>query len=382
MQELIYTKEKIEKLLEKHGYKVIGEIKDIETKIDCIDRDGYKYQITVENMLSGHNPSKIRNNNNFTMENILLFQKKNNTQMRFSEDNIYKNNYEKMKVVCTKCGKEDEKSWVEVQQKDTCSYCCKNPTKVSFETSIAGKRPDLVKFFKDPKDAEAITVMSDKKLKLKCPDCGFEKEMSAGKLTERRFACTKCGDGISIPEKFIGEVLDQLNTNAKREKTFNWSKKFRYDFYLEKENIIIETHGAQHYDEKYSFTKITLSEQQKIDEEKKELALVNGIKEYIEINCSNTDFKKLEKETKKKLGELFELKKINWNKAKQATQNNIMKKICEHWETNKGAQTIEEMAKELDVSRSLMFKYRKLGNELGLCDYIPREIRAKKKNNT
>ena len=56
-----------------------------------------------------------------------------------------------------------------------------------------------------------------------------------------------------------------------------------------------------------------------------------------------------------------------------------MKKICEHWETNKGVQTIEEMAKELDVSRSLMFKYRKLGNELGLCDYIPREIRAKRK---
>ena len=322
MTEILYTKEKIEKLLEKHGYKVIGEIKDIETKIDCIDRDGYKYQITVENMLSGHNPSKIRNNNNFTMKNILLFQKKNNTQMRFSEDNIYKNNYEKMKVVCTKCGKEDEKSWAEVQQKDTCSYCCKNPTKVSFETSIAGKRPDLIKFFKNPKDAEKVTIMSDKKLKLKCPDCGFEKEMSAGKLTERRFACTKCGDGISIPEKFIGEVLDQLNTNAKREKTFNWSKKFRYDFYLEKENIIIETHGSQHYDEKYSFTKITLSEQQKIDKEKKELALANGIDRYIELNCSNTDFKKLKEETVKGFEEAFDLSKIDWEKAKLATHNN------------------------------------------------------------
>ena len=382
MRELTYTKEKIEKLLEKHGYKVIGEIKDVRTKIDCVDKEGYKFQISIPNLLKDFAPSKFHRCNSFTLENILLYQERNNMQMKFSKDNIYTNNEKKMKVVCTKCGKKDEKSWVEVQQKDTCSYCCKNPTKVSFETSIAGKRPDLVKFFKDPKDAETVTVMSDKKLKLKCPDCGFEKEMSAGKLTERRFACTKCGDGISIPEKFIGEVLDQLNTNTKREKTFDWSKKFRYDFYLEKENIIVETHGGQHYEEKHSFTKTTLSEQQKIDKEKKELAIANGIDQYIELNCSNTDFKKLEKETKKKLGELFELKKINWNKAKQATQNNIMKKICEHWETNKGAQTIEEMAKELDVSRSLMFKYRKLGNELGLCDYIPREIRAKKKNNT
>ena len=376
MQELIYTKEKIEQILKEYGYTAIGEIKNIKTKIDCVDEEGYKYQIAVTSMLSGYSPSKFHRYNNFTLENILFYQERNNMQMKFSKDNIYTNNEKKMKVVCTKCGKEDEKSWAEVQQKDTCSYCCKNPTKVSFETSIAGKRPDLVKFFKDPKDAEAITVMSDKKLKLKCPDCGFEKEMSAGKLTERRFACTKCGDGISIPEKFIGEVLDQLNTNAKREKTFNWSKKFRYDFYLEKENIIIETHGGQHYDEKYSFTKITLSEQQKIDKEKKELALANGIDRYIELNCSNTDFKKLKEETVKGFEKTFDLSKIDWEKAKLATQNNIMKKICEHWELNKGKQTIEKMAKELGVSRSLMFKYRKLGNELGLCKYTPQECRA------
>ena len=43
MQELIYTKEKIEKLLEKHGYKVIGEIKDVRTKIECVDKEGYKF---------------------------------------------------------------------------------------------------------------------------------------------------------------------------------------------------------------------------------------------------------------------------------------------------------------------------------------------------
>ena len=284
-----------------------------------------------------------------------------------------------MKVICTKCGKEDLKSWVEVQQRDTCSYCCKNPTKVSFETSIAGKRPDLVKFFKNPKDAEGITVMSDKKVKLKCPDCGHEKEMAAGKLTERRFACTKCGDGISIPEKFTGNVLEQLNLDFKREKTFEWSKKYRYDFYLEKENIIIETHGEQHYENKYSFIKISLKEQQAIDKEKKELALKNGIKRYIEINCANTTLEILKKELKKSLGNFLDLKKIDWRKAKLATQNNIMKKICNHWEQNKGEQTIEKMIKELNISRGTFFKYRKIGVEIGLCDYVPGKIKVLKK---
>ena len=379
MAETQYTKEKIEEILKEHNFGIIGTIENAKTKIDCMDNEGYKYQIRLSNLLKGFKPSKFGNGNEFTMENILLFQEKNKTQIKFLKENKYINNSTKMKVVCTKCGKEDLKSWVEVQQIDTCSYCCKNPTKVSFETSIAGKRPDLVKFFKNPKDAEGITVMSDKKVKLKCPDCGHEKEMTAGKLTERRFACTKCGDGISIPEKFTGNVLEQLNLDFKREKTFEWSKKYRYDFYLEKENVIVETHGGQHYENKHSFIKISLKERQAIDKEKKELALKNGIKRYIEINCANTTLEILKKELKKSLGNFFDLKKIDWQKAKLATQNSIMKKTCKHWEKNKGKQTIKEMAKELNISESAFFKYRKIGAEIGLCEYIPGEIKVSKK---
>ena len=379
MPKMQYTKEKIEEILKEHNFEIIGTIENARTKIDCVDSEGYKYQIQLSNLLKGYKPTKFGNANEFTMENILLFQEKNKTQIKFLKENKFTKVREKMKVICTKCGKKDLKSWAEVQNRDTCSYCCKNPTKVSFETSIAGKRPDLIKFFVNPKDAENITVMSDKKLKLKCPNCGFEKEMTEGKLTERRFACAKCGDGISIPEKFVGEVIDQLVETAKREKTFKWSKRFRYDFYLEKENMIIETHGGQHYESKYSFIKITLTEQQEIDREKKELAFKNGIKTYIEINCSDTDFEVLKKEVKKELDIYFDLEKIDWEKARLETQNNIMRKICEYWNLNKGKQKMNDMAKELSVSKGTLFKYLKIGAELGLCEYIQGEIKVLKK---
>lgn len=368
MAETKYTKEKIEEILKEHNFGIIGTIENAKTKIDCMDNEGYKYQIRLSSLLKGFKPSKFGNGNEFTMENILLFQEKNKTQIKFLKENKYINNSTKMKVVCTKCGKEDFKNWVEIQQKDTCSYCCKNPTKVSFETSIAGKRPELVKFFKNPKDAEGITVMSDKKVKLKCPDCGHEKEMTAGKLTERRFACTKCGDGISIPEKFTGNVLEQLNLDFKREKTFEWSKKYRYDFYLEKEKMIIETHGLQHYKEKNGFFKKTLQEQQKIDKEKKELALKNGIKKYVEINCSTITIESIKKETIKELGQHLDLSKVDWKKAMTNTRNSIMVKICNYYKENKGMK-IKEMIENLPYSKSSVLKYLKIGAELGLCDY-------------
>ena len=76
MPEVIYTKEKIEQILKEYGYTAIGEIKNIRTKIDCIDEEGYKFQIMVVNVLLGYSPSRFHRYNDFTLENILLYQEK------------------------------------------------------------------------------------------------------------------------------------------------------------------------------------------------------------------------------------------------------------------------------------------------------------------
>ena len=63
-------------------------------------------------------------------------------------------------------------------------------------------------------------------------------------------------------------------------------KRYLYDFYIKSSNIIIETHGSQHYEE-HGFSKlsgITLDQQQKRDKEKEDFAKQQGIN-YIIIDC-------------------------------------------------------------------------------------------------
>ena len=40
---------------------------------------------------------------------------------------------------------------------------------------------------------------------------------------------------------------------------------------------------------------------------------------------------------------------------------------------------MNDMAKELNVSKGTLFKYLKIGAELGLCDYVPGKIKVLKK---
>ena len=84
--------------------------------------------------------------------------------------------------------------------------------------------------------------------------------------------------------------LEQEKIFFIKEKIFNWSEQKRYDFYLPKQNLIIEYHGVQHYKEVKEFF-LPLKEQQKIDSWKEAQAKENGIN-YLVI--SYLDFENIE----------------------------------------------------------------------------------------
>lgn len=81
------------------------------------------------------------------------------------------------------------------------------------------------------------------------------------------------------------KYLDEKNVRYETQKTFDGCKnvhKLRFDFYLPDYNVIIETHGEQHYKDCSEIFGLTLEKQQERDLYKKNFCASNGIK-YIEI---------------------------------------------------------------------------------------------------
>ena len=90
---------------------------------------------------------------------------------------------------------------------------------------------------------------------------------------------------MSSLELHILKILKQGGISFEREKTFSdlRKNKYRFDFYLPKQNILIEINGSQHY-ENISFfykNKTEFKKAQERDRRKISYALANEIPLYI-----------------------------------------------------------------------------------------------------
>ena len=199
--------------------------------------------------------------------------------------------------------------------KSKCSVCSGRKVKIGVN-DIGTTHPELTEFFANKSDLLKFTYGTTKKILFKCPDCGFEKYLTPSKLIERGFPCTRCGDGISYPEKFVFNLLEQLKLNFEVQKKFKWSLNKRYDFYLRTHNCIIETHGLEHYTSVFKNHKSKgryLSNIKYYDEKKCELAINNKISNYIVLNCSYSDYEWIKSSIlASNIKEMFDLQNVNW----------------------------------------------------------------------
>lgn len=256
---------------------------------------------------------------------------------------------------------------------------------------IATLAPERVKFFKNPEDAKRFSPSSHNEVEVKCPLCGREKNTFVQLIDDGGFGCI-CGDGFSYPEKFMYSLLEQVKVDfiyQLTKTTFEWCGNKRYDFYLIDKNIIIETHGPQHYDDFgfYDNKRRTFEEEQENDRIKKELAFQNGFDEsnYIVLDCrkSETDFiKNSIKDTN--LLEILGVKEddITWQECHKFAASNFIKKICDFWESYKKEpkQLIETkmVAERFHISKTCALDSLKKGRELGWCVFLTRHEQSQK----
>lgn len=172
--------------------------------------------------------------------------------------------------------------WIEenhlLSREQGCS-CCSNQIVVEGINDIPTTAPWMIKYFQGGYDeAKKYHSQSNQKVNFKCPDCGKikNKTLPICELYKRNsISCSYCGDGLSYPEKFMFNILKQLNVDFETEKKFKWCKyKFknkmrqgRYDFYIPSMNLIIEMDGGWHYKDN-SKSGQTKEESEFIDNEK------------------------------------------------------------------------------------------------------------------
>lgn len=255
----------------------------------------------------------------------------------------------------------------------TCNQC----------NSINITHPHLIKYFINKEDTLKYLANSHKIILMKCPDCGHEKPMRIQNFIRDGFSCPKCGDNLPYSEKFFFNFLEQLfdkeNFQTQLNKTtFKWCKNYKYDFYIYKINCIIETMGFQHYEEIDGW-KLLLEEIQENDFNKEWLARENNIKNYIILNCKESELKWIKNSVmKSKLPKLLNFKEedIDWLKCHEYACRSLVKVVCNLW--NGGIKNTTDIANKLKISKPTVRIYLKQGVKIGWCNYDPKEAMSHK----
>lgn len=295
---------------------------------------------------------------------------------------VYTSQQKWYKYHCNRCSYSD--GWIEesnlLQCKQGCP-CCSTPVKkvvLGINSIYDTDRYLISDYGLDEEFSKTHTIGTGKKGKIICKDCGSIKFLTPRTIKYYRSIGCSCGDGFSYPEKFMFNILKQINidfTTQLSKSTFKWCNKYKYDFYIPSINTIIETHGEQHYSKHRGCFKRTLEQEIENDKYKKQLALNNGICKYITIDCreSNTEFIK-QSIMNCELNELFDLSNIDWLKAEEhAINSNLIKEVCNYWNNKKEWESTTDLAREFGLAKNTIIKYLKQGNKQEWCKYNPKK---------
>ena len=354
-------KEKLSKK-EKGSYELISEYKNKNTKVLIRHKCGYSWKVEPSVILGNRGCPKCNGGIKSTHEEFI--QKiQNRFKNSYSILGTYVNNHTKIKVRhnCKKCKyNEWEIKPSSLLNGAGCPVCANQKAVLGINTIWDTDRW-MINLGISEEDAKRYTRCSGQKIIVKCPDCGREKKKRIANIYNERSISCSCGDGKSYPEKFVYNLLEQLGVNFEIEYSPSWIDNKRYDFHIKDNDCIVETHGGQHYD--ISFKNIggrTLEEEQQNDKYKKETALKNGIKHYIELDCRESNLEWIKNSIlNSELNDLFDLSNVNWTSCAEFANKNIVKEVCDYWNNKKKNETTKDLARMFKLDRHTIIRYLK-----------------------
>jgi len=277
---------------------------------------------------------------------------------------------------CLVCGNIDSINEYNLKRGTGCSVCSGKKVLRGYN-DLWTTHPHIAEMLKNKEKGFFLNSGSNKTEIFICPNCSYEKSIHIYSIVKQGFGCNVCSDGISYPEKFIISLLKQLNINSilqLSKNNFDWCNDYKYDFYINDKNYIIETHGGQHYEENTGIWN-SLSDIQNNDEQKEILAKLNGINNYTVLDCRKSEMEWIINSIMQSdLPNLLNFKKedINWLKCHEYACSSLVKVACDYW--NNGIKSTKEIAELIGLHYSSIIKYLKQGNTLGWCNYNAKQI--------
>ena len=194
---------------------------------------------------------------------------------------------------CTICGYECIKR-SDIIDSTNCG-CCSMRVFVPEINSIYNHKEYqwMLQYFYDINDSKINMPNSQKVVKMRCPFCGQVQNKKIINIKKEGFTCDFCScKYISKPERLMSYVLSKNNIDYIKQYNIK-GEKYRYDFYLPLYDIIIETHGGQHYGKANFHGKVSNCEDVHENDISKwmyaELKMGKKLK-YVIVDCRYSDF--------------------------------------------------------------------------------------------
>lgn len=258
-----------------------------------------------------------------------------------------------------------------------CPYCLGRKVLVGFN-DLWTTCPQFAQHLLNKEDGFKYTHgSSTKKLKWICPICSHIVYKTPNEVTtQQKIACNYCGDGVSYPEKVVMSFLEVIGVNYLYQLTrtydgFEWCGNFRYDIFLPDYNTIIEVNGGFHYGQKFCVSNAKApNEVQKIDKIKRDLAINNGISNYISLDCRQSDFDFIKNNIIQQLSYLLgqQIKYCNWDLVNKGIVLSYVSEVCDYYNKNP-CTSIKDIAKYFHRSPDTIRNYLERGNQLQLCQF-------------
>lgn len=277
-----------------------------------------------------------------------------------------------------KC-KIDEYTWNPIAFSLYKSGCpvCTNRVIVRGINDLWTTHPHIAKLLTNQNEGYEIVAGTHQKKSFTCPNCGKSNTQIVNNVTKRNhISCPSCDDNISTPNKIMYHLLSQINIEFETEKTFDWGlnkdgNKVKYDFFVENKNLIVEMNGLQHYLRPFHEDGRTLEEEQENDLLKRELALSNGIKNYIVIDARVSDYEYLKDNIlNSDLSNILNLSEINWGDVFLNSSKSFVFEVSKLW--NEG-MNIVDICKKMHFARNIVRDYLVKGTSANLCNYSSEE---------